>query len=124
MPTHAVYKGNGLLIQRAVDDLGISRKAAAKKLNISESALYKYFKSPPTDIELLIELSRKLKINLLSHYKDREPLKGMLEAYEKQLKVLEQENVMLKKDKEQLHYCIDVQKEMLGHSGTHQGKST
>lgn len=117
MPKTKVYRGIGQLIYKAVLDSGLSRKEAAKKLNISESALYKYFESPPKDIELLIEISRKLKTNLLAHYKDREPLKGMLEAKEKQIKALEQENAMLKKDKEQLHYTIDLQKEKLGHTG-------
>jgi len=121
MPRRKEYTGMGLLIYTAVQNLGVQRREAAKKLNISESLLYKYFETPPKDIELLIKFSKGLGTNLLAHYKDREPLRGMLEAKDRQIRDLEQEIAMLKKDKEQLSHTIDLQKEKLqtlkkGHS--------
>jgi hypothetical protein len=113
MPKRKEYTGIGLLIYTAVQNLGMQRKEAAKKLNISESLLYKYFETPPKDIELLIKFSKGLGTNLLAHYKDREPLKGMLETKDKQIRDLEQEIMMLKKHNEQLNHTVDLQKEKL-----------
>jgi hypothetical protein len=113
MPKRKEYTGMGLLIYTAVKNLGVRRKEAAKKLNISESLLYKYFETPPKDIELLIKFSKGLGTNLLAHYKDREPLKGMLEAKDKQIRDLEQEIAVLKKNNDQLSHTIDLQKEKL-----------
>jgi hypothetical protein len=113
MPKRKKYTGMGLLFYTAVQNLGVQRKEAAKQLNISESLLYKYFETPPKDIELLIKFSKGLGTNLLAYYKDREPLRGMLESKDRQIKDLEQEIAALKKNNEQLSHTIDLQKEKL-----------
>jgi hypothetical protein len=114
MPKTKEYTGMGLLIYNAVQKLGITREDAADKLNISPSTLFGYFVKPPTDIEVLIDLSLKLETNLLAFYKDREPLKGMLEAKDKEIQRLEEEITSLKKDKANLYYTIELQKDQIG----------
>ena len=104
----------GLLIRDAVQKLGKeNHEAAAQYLNVAPSTLWAYYKSPPTDIEKLINLSEKLGINLLAFYADREPLKGMLAAKDEQIEQLEAEIISLKKDKENLQYTIELQKKAL-----------
>jgi hypothetical protein len=88
-------------------------ETASRYLNVAPSTLFAYYKAPPTDIEKLINLSEKLRINLLAFYADREPLKGMLEAKDEKIKELEAEITSLKKDKENLQYTIELQKKAL-----------
>jgi hypothetical protein len=107
------YTGMGLLIYNAVQKMGIKREDAAGKLNISPSTLFGYFSKPPKDIEALIDLSAKLETNLLAFYKDRMPLKGMLDEKNLVIQGLEEEIISLKKDNKNLLYTIELQKDAL-----------
>jgi len=107
------FTGLGLLIYRAVVNMGIPRKEVAKSLNISVSTLGNYYKNPPESIIALIELSQKLHTNLLLFYQDQEPLKSWLNTKDTALKSLTEENIALKKEKEYLLQMIDLQKEKL-----------
>jgi hypothetical protein len=103
----------GLLIYNAVQKMGIKMDDAAGKLNISPSTLFGYFLKPPKDIEVLINLSVKLETNLLAFYKDRMPLKEMLDEKDLVIQGLKEEIVSLKKDNKGLQYTIELQKDAL-----------
>ncbi|HEV2481675.1 MAG TPA: hypothetical protein VGS79_18520 [Puia sp.] len=114
MPETPQYVGLGLLIYNAVQKLDMeNHDAAAQYLNVAPSTLFNYYKAPPGDIEKLISLSEKLGINLLAFYADREPLKGLLEAKDEKIKQLEAQINSLNKEKENLYYTIELQKNAL-----------
>jgi hypothetical protein len=107
------FTGLGLLIYKAVVNMGIQRDEVADVLNISPSTLYNYYKNPPKSIIVLLELSQKLHTNFLLFYQDNEPLKSWFNEKEAVLKNLTEENLALKKEKEYLLQMIDLQKEKL-----------
>jgi len=113
MPKRGIYKGIGKLIFEAVQKSNLSREELAKSLHIGETTLYGYYTNPPTDINILIKLSRELKINLLSFYQKQEPIKSWIEGFEQEIIRLKEENQSLRRDKQNMQYTIDLQKTCL-----------
>lgn len=103
----------GRMLHDAVKKKGISAKEAAKLLNTSESNLFTLYKNPTDNIDFLLDASRKLDVDLLSAYRDQEPLKSLYDGVDKESKKIKEENARQKKHIELLEHTIALQKDQL-----------
>jgi transcriptional regulator with XRE-family HTH domain len=80
----SIHIGN--IIHELIKNKGLKAKFVSKKINVSESTVYKIYKQETIDVDKLIRLSQLLNTNLFLHYLEQEPLKSMFNQKTEDLK--------------------------------------